>query len=185
MPKPRQFLPARKGSDTALILLLTIILALWIKLFYSSAGPEQLKWVLYPTTALVEAFSAINFLFDPKKGYAAIGQPVVIGPGCAGLNFYVIALCMAIFGFIDRFGRHKLYWFLGFVLITYVVTVLVNAFRIVGGIKLLEFGGNMHFTVSDTLHSAQGTLFYFVFLIAYFVAVRAILNRRTRNEAVC
>ena len=160
---------------------LTLVLALCIKLFYSAAGPDDLGWILYPTAALVKAFTSISFLFDPHKGYVAAGGAVVIGPGCAGLNFYVIALCMSTFSFIGRFNRHKLYWFLVFVLITYVVTLCVNAFRIVGGIMLLEVGRSMNFAVSGALHSAQGTLFYFVFLIAYFVALQSILNQRKQE----
>lgn len=180
--KPLQHVLFRKNSDALAIMALTIALALCIKLFYSSAGPDELVWILYPTTALVKAFTSIGFLFDPQKGYVAIGGTVVIGPGCAGLNFYVIALCMSTFSFIGRFNRHKLYWFLGLVLLSYVVTLCVNAFRIVGGIMLLELGGNMGFAVPSTLHSAQGTLFYFVFLIVYFVALRAILEPRSSNE---
>jgi len=180
----------RTNRDTAVIMALTAALALCLKLFYSSAGPDELAWILYPTTALVEAFTSINFQFDPQKGYVAISKAIVIGPGCAGLNFYVIALCMSIFSFIGRFNKHQLYWFLGFALLTYVVTLCVNAFRIVGGIMLLELGGHMNFAVSGTLHSAQGTLYFFVFLIVYFVVLRVILerwiipNHRSKHENI-
>lgn len=180
--KPHPFIPSRINRDTVVMVVLSFALALCLKLFYSTAGPDELKWILYPTAALVQAFTSIAFLFDPQKGYVAIGGTVVIGPGCAGLNFYVIALCMSTFSFIGRFNKHKLYWFLGLVLLTYVATLCVNAFRIVGGIMLLELGGSMGFAVSGTLHSAQGTLFYFVFLIVYFVALRAILEPRSSNE---
>lgn len=180
MPQP--FMPSRINRDMFVMMALSILLALCLKLFYSTAGPDELKWMLYPTAALVQAFTSISFLFDPHKGYVAIGSTVVIGPGCAGLNFYVIALCMSTFSFIGCFNKHKLYYFLGLVLLTYVVTLCVNAFRIVGGIMLLELGGSMDFAVSATLHSAQGTLFYFVFLIVYFVALRAILEPRSSNE---
>jgi exosortase K len=183
---------ARRGSmpllqidhDSLVMMALTFVLVLCIKLFYSAAGPDELRWILYPTAALVKAFTSLSFLFDPHKGYVAAGGAVVIGPGCAGLNFYVIALCMTTFSFIGRFNRHKLYWFFVFVLVTYAVTLCVNAFRIVGGIMLLDVGRSMHFAVSGALHSAQGTLFYFAFLIAYFIALRAILNQRNRNESI-
>lgn len=182
--KLKQYILPRSNRDTLVILLLTIALALCIKLFYSTAGPDDLKWVLLPTTALVEGFSSISFLFDPQKGYVAIGLPVVIGPGCAGLNFYVIALCMCSFSFIRQFEKHKLYWFLGFILITYVITLCVNAFRIVSGLILLELGGSMNFAVSDMMHTMQGTLFYFVFLVVYFVALQVILKQRSRYESI-
>lgn len=159
-------------QDSTLVILLTVFLAIALKAFYSNAGPGELRWVLYPTAVLVEAFAGIDFLFDPQKGYTAIGAPIVIGPGCAGLNFYVIALCMIIFSFISRFARHHLYWFIFFVLMTYGVMVVVNAFRILGGIVMLDLGSRMGFDASGTLHAVQGTLFYFVFLVIYFVVVR-------------
>ena len=110
-----------------------------LKTLYSNAGPGELVWVLYPTAVLVHAFAGMEFLFDSQKGYTAIGAPIVIGPGCAGLNFYVIALCMIIFSFISRFARHHLYWFIFFVLMTYGVMVVVNAFRIMGGIVMTGY----------------------------------------------
>lgn len=171
--------------DTSIILSLTIMLSLSVKLFYSTAGPGELKWILFPTTALVEAFTSISFLFDPGKGYVAVDRLVVIGPGCAGLNFFVIALCMCVFSFIGQYERNKVCWFIGFILLTYVVTLLVNASRIVAGIMLLEMGGHMGFDVSGTVHAAQGTLFYFFFLIVYFVSLRALVVRRGSNEVIC
>lgn len=159
-------------QDSTLVILLAVSLAIALKTFYSNAGPGELVWVLYPTAVLVHAFVGMEFLFDPQKGYTAIGAPIVIGPGCAGLNFYVIALCMIIFSFISRFTRHHLYWFIFFVLMTYGVMVVVNAFRILGGIVMMDIGTRMGFEASGTLHAVQGTLFYFVFLVIYFVVVR-------------
>lgn len=159
-------------QDSTLVILLTVALAVTLKIFYSNAGPDELRWVLYPTAVLVQLFAGMDFLFDPQKGYTAVGSPIVIGPGCAGLNFYVVALCMIIFSFIFRFNRHHLYWFIFYVLMTYVVMVVVNAFRILGGIVMLDIGSKMGFDASGTLHVVQGTLFYFVFLVIYFVVVR-------------
>jgi exosortase K len=163
------------------VILLTVALTIAIKVFYSNAGPDELRWVLYPTAVLVQSFAGMDFLFDPEKGYSAVGAPVVIGPGCAGLNFYVVALCMIVFSFISRFSRHHLYWFFFFVLLTYGVMVVVNAFRIVGGIVLLDLGPRMGFDASGTLHAVQGTLSFFVFLILYFLIVRFAIELREQS----
>ncbi|MCI0507994.1 MAG: exosortase K [Gammaproteobacteria bacterium] len=170
--------------ETVIISALTVLLALSVKLFYSTAGPGDLRWILYPTSALVNAFSSIDFWFDPNNGYVAIGTPVVIGAGCAGLNFFIIALCMSVFSFINRWQKSKLYVFLGLIAITYAVTLVANASRIIAGILLLEFSENLNFAVSDTLHTVQGSLFYFVFLGAYFVALQVLLTQRGDHETL-
>lgn len=182
--KSYRYLLPSTDRDTAVLLMLTVAVAICVKLLYSNAGADELRWILFPTAELVKVFSSISFLFEPGKGYVGLGAPIVIGPGCAGLNFFVIALCMSNFAFIGHFEKHKLYGFLGLVLLTYVVTLCVNAFRIVGGVMLLEFGRSMNFAVSDLIHSVQGTLFYFVFLVVYFVALRAILKQRNPHEDI-
>jgi exosortase K len=134
--------------------------------------------VLFPTVVLVEWFSSIDFLFNPRKGYVAVGLPVVIGPSCAGLNFLVITLNMSVFSFIGRFSRNKLYGFLGFVVMGFLLTLCVNAFRILGGLLLLQV--NQHISVINTTlaHSVQGTLFYFFFLVLYFSVLYTMFNKR-------
>jgi exosortase K len=176
--------PHRGSWKTIAVMVMTIALVICIKLFYSNASAADLKFVLLPTATLVKIFTSVGFHFDAAKGYVANGVPVVIGPGCAGLNFYVIALSMCVFSFIDRVYKRKLFWFIGLILSTYVITLFVNAFRIVGGIMLLDVGNKLNFDGSGELHSVQGTLFYFVFLIAYFVAMREIMNQRSRNEDI-
>ena len=168
-------------QESALVILLAVSLTITIKIYYSNAGPEELRWILYPTAMLVQLFTGVDFLFDPQKGYVATGFPVVIGPGCAGLNFYVIALCMIVVSFISRFARHRLYWFIFFVLLTYGVMVVVNSFRIVGGIVMLDLAPMMGLDASGALHAAQGTLFYFVFLIIYFVIVRFAIELKEQS----
>ena len=170
--------------DTAIVLSLTVMLAICVKLFYSTAGPVELKWILYPTSALVNVFSSIEFWFDPNKGYMAVGTPVVIGPGCAGLNYFVIALCMSVFSFANRYQHSKVYLFLGLTVLTYVVTLVANASRIIAVIMMLDLGDRLNFTVSSTLHTVQGSLFYFVFLVAYFVALQVLFNKRRGHETV-
>ena len=173
-----------KNYDTAVILSLTVLLAICVKLFYSTAGPVELKWILYPTTALVNVFSSIDFWFDPDKGYVAVGIPVVIGPGCAGLNYFVIALCMSVFSFVNRYQRSKVYLFLGLTMLTYVVTLVANASRIIAGVMMLDLSERLNFAVSSTLHTVQGSLFYFIFLVAYFVALQVLFNKRRGHETV-
>lgn len=170
----------RNGSQLRrqlmLVWMLTAVVVIAVKYHYSVAGPDDLRWVLSPTTYLVELFWSVNFIFDPAKGYVATELPVVIGPGCAGLNFFVISLSMSVFTFIGGFKRRMLYGWFMFLLMNYLVTLLVNAFRIIGGVVLLQIGNDFGFDAGGVVHSAQGTLFYFVFLVGYFVTLRYVVD---------
>lgn len=176
----RQGLPVRHAvrGEYAAVALLTALLAVVIKLHYSLAGATALTWVLAPTTYLVELFTAQPFLFHPDKGYVAVDLPVVIGPGCAGLNFYVITLCTSVFAFIDRFDRQRLYGWLFLAVLAYPVTLLVNAFRIIGGMVLLKVGGIAGLHTDGVMHSAQGMLFFFVFLVGYLLLLQFLIEKR-------
>ncbi|MDH5786240.1 MAG: exosortase K [Chromatiales bacterium] len=164
--------------QSKIILGLTLLLALVVKLHYSVATADDLVWVLAPTTWLVELFSAIPFHFEVGRGYVTRDLPVVIGPGCAGLNFFIITLCASLFTFIDRFaGRRLIGWAL-LVLLAYLLTLLVNAFRIVGGILLLRLGSEVGLQTDGLLHSAQGMLFFFSFLVLYLLLLQRFFNKR-------
>lgn len=160
------------------VALLATVLVLNLKLFYSNAGPDELDWMLWPTTWLVQAFTAFAFVHEAHKGYVAVDLPVVIGAGCAGLNFLAIALAMCAYCVIMLARRHLLAWFVGLGLLSYAVTVCANAFRIVGALALLAADSRAPLPSFEKLHGAQGALFYFVFLVLYFVAVRAALNHK-------
>lgn len=112
----------------------------------------------------------------------AINLPVIIGSDCAGLNFFVIAFCMGVFSFAAYVQKHYFGWLIFFLLTGYLITILANACRIVAGIVLLSIEQNLDLNPSASLHTYQGSLFYFVFLVIYFYGLRAFFRRRARYE---
>jgi len=162
----------------------TLLLIITVKLFYANAEAEDLQWILYPTTQLVHAFLNTHFYFDAGNGYVAVDAPVIIGSGCAGLNFYVIALAMCVFSFVHHFKRHK-WWFLVTAMgLIYLLTIVANVSRIIAAMLLLELGAPSKIAPADTLHTIQGTIFYFTYLVMFYFALQTAIHKRDQNEFV-
>lgn len=165
----------------AFLFLVTLSIAVWLKLFLIVSNASDLGWILSPTMYLVKAFTGLQFFFDPAKGYINFENAVVVGTSCAGVNYLVLALCMTIVSFVPRFTRHKLPAFAVLILAAYTVTILVNSFRIVVGIALLHTASHFRFKLTDTVHEAQGIFVYFTFLVLYYVSLQALVSRRERK----
>src|SRR6478672_6880771 len=68
--------------------------ALALKVHYSVASPDQLRWILAPTTWMVELLSGQSFSFESHAGYMSSDQSFLIAASCAGVNFMIAAFLM-------------------------------------------------------------------------------------------
>lgn len=154
-----------------------------IKLFYSRAGSDELRWILGPTACWVEILSGIPFEYEPGAGYVNHSLRCLIAPSCAGINFMIILMASLLFPFIHRveapekedqlsdFWR-KTYWTAGSLVFSCFITILVNGLRILAAVYLPEFfrragllGG---FLSEERLHTAIGVAVYFVCLLTVY-----------------
>src|SRR5215510_14347568 len=63
-----------------------------LKLHYSTASADQLRWILAPTAALVELVSGLTFEFESHAGYISRERGFLIANSCAVVNFISAAL---------------------------------------------------------------------------------------------
>ncbi len=77
--------------------ILALLIAWGLKYHYSRSGSDELAWVLAPTAGLVELISGIQFENEAHTGFVSQGSRIIIAPACAGINFLIIAFCMATF----------------------------------------------------------------------------------------
>ena len=75
-------------------LLIIVLCALGLKLYYATATADDLRWILAPTTALVELLSGRQFQFESYSGYMSSDHRFVIAVPCAGVNFLLTAFLM-------------------------------------------------------------------------------------------
>ena len=71
-----------------------LLCALTLKLYYSAASANQLRWILAPTTLFVELVSGVSFEFESHAGYISEDRSFLIAPSCAGVNFLITAFLM-------------------------------------------------------------------------------------------
>ncbi len=65
-----------------------------LKLYYSTATADDLRWILAPTTALVEFLSGASFEFESRAGYISRERGFLIANSCSGVNFLITAFLM-------------------------------------------------------------------------------------------
>ncbi len=139
-----------------------------LKLHYSTATANQLRWILTPTTALVEAMTGLAFEFESQAGYLSRERGFMIAVSCAGVNFLLTAFLLLT---LSRLWRGRLTWrFLPTAAaIAYLVTLAANAVRICLALWLLRLPAKSHGWQPAQLHRYEGILVYFSFLLLLFV----------------
>ncbi|HJZ81383.1 MAG TPA: exosortase K [Pyrinomonadaceae bacterium] len=153
--------------------------AIALKYFYSTASVNQLRWILAPTTFLVELITGERFQFEPFAGYINGNHTFVIAASCAGVNFLLTAFLMLAVRKFWRERSQKIKWrFLpATALVAYVVTVVTNTIRITTAMQLRE----RHFAASwlsaGQLHRLEGIFVYFGFLLLLYVLSERMSER--------
>ena len=142
-----------------------------LKLYYSRAGADQLRWILGPTAGLVELVSGTSFEFEPRAGYLSDDRRFLIAPVCAGVNFLIAAfLMLSIRKLLREPSQGRVWAFLPAALgIAYLVTLVANAARIAIALRLGRLP-QVDGLDGRALHRAEGILVYFAFLLLLFVA---------------
>jgi len=147
--------------------------ALGMKWYYSAASVNQLRWILAPTTVLVQFITGRHFSFESHAGYMSSDHTFLIAASCAGVNFLITAFLMLVLRQLckDWFKQTQTRWtFMPIsAAVAYGTTVIANTARI--SIALQMQG--MHFKLAlldpEQLHRLEGIIVYFGFLLLLFV----------------
>jgi exosortase K len=155
-----------------------------LKLHYSTASADQLRWILAPTTALVELVSGASFEFESHAGYISRERGFLIADSCAGVNFLIAAFLMLSMKKL-LVGRSKeLSW--GFLptaaVIAYLATLVANATRITIALLLRQSSSDISWLNPDQLHRFEGVFIYFGFLLLLFVVSDKMSAEKTSEH---
>ncbi len=151
--------------------LLVVLIALGLKYHYSRAGSDALIWILAPTATLVELTGGTPFEYEAQAGFVNSDQRIIIAPSCAGVNFLIIAFCMAAFCGLHLFRRqvHKLLWLAASGLNAYFLTIVVNTLRINLSIYMYQLDIYGDWFTPARMHRLTGIVIYFFFFCACFI----------------
>ena len=146
-----------------------ILLAAALKLYYSSAGVDDLRWILAPTAFLVELTTGLGFYFEAHVGYMSIDRTFLIALPCSGVNFLIVAFLTL--GLRRLLGDNVTWWSLGLaVVIAYLATIVANTARISVAIQLRDLAPSLDWLEPEDLHRLEGIAVYFAaLLVLYFV----------------
>jgi exosortase K len=162
-------------------LLVVALCALTLKYHYSTATPDQLRWILAPTTALVQLLSGRSFEFESYTGYMSSDHTFVIAAPCAGVNFLITAFLMLSLRRLWR-DRFQISW--RFIPVTaavaYVTTLVTNTTRIYLALEMQKHSVEVSWLNANQLHRLEGIVVYFGFLLLLFMLTE---RRRAGNPA--
>ena len=152
-------------------LLAVVLCALALKAYYSTATPDELRWILGPTTAFVELLSGRSFTFESYTGYMSSDHRFVIAVSCAGVNFLLTAFLMLGLRRLWRERFQIVSW--RFLPVTgamaYVTTVIANTIRICIALEIQRHSFQIDGLSGNQLHRLEGIVVYFGFLLVLFV----------------
>ena len=157
------------GAQLAIVLLC----ALALKQYYSTATANELRWILAPTTLIVELLSGRSFVFESYTGYMSNDHTFVIAVPCAGVNFLIMAFVMLALRRLwnGRFDRVSWRFLPVSMAVSYVATVIANAMRIVIALEIQRRSVEVSWLTENQLHRIEGIVVYFGFLMLLFVVM--------------
>jgi exosortase K len=159
-------------------LMLVLLCALALKFYYSTATVNELRWILAPTTALVELLSGRRFVFESFAGYMSSDHTFVIAASCAGINFLITSFLMLA---LRRLWRERFrgvsWWSIPLaVVIAFVTTIVTNTVRICIALELRNV--HLDWLAANQLHRLEGIVVYFGFLLLLFYFTEASRERK-------
>jgi exosortase K len=157
-----------------------LLCAVALKLYYSGASANELRWILAPTAALVGLVSGTSFEFESYAGYVSGDRSFLIAPSCAGVNFLITAFLMLSARKLlrDRSQGNAWAFIPAAAVIAYVVTLVANTARIAIAMRLGRLS-ELSGLDPHQLHRVEGIFVYFGFLLLLFVASENIIEGKT------
>ena len=152
-------------------LAVVLLCALALKFYYSNATADELRWILAPTTALVELLSGRSFAFESYTGYVSSDHRFVIAVPCAGVNFLITAFLMLGLRRLWRDRLQGVSWtFLPLTAaLAFVATLIANTTRICVALEIQRRSFEVNGLSGNQLHRLEGIVIYFGFLLFIFM----------------
>lgn len=173
----------RRISTGQIAQLLVVLTCAWsLKWFYSTATVDHLRWILWPTTKLVELVTGTQFAFESRAGYMNSEHTFLIAASCAGVNFLITAFVMLGLRKLWQDRNEKTPWrFIPIAaVLAFVATIVTNTVRISLALQMLGAQRRNRWLNAEEVHRLEGILVYFGFLLLLF-GIADEIDRRRRS----
>jgi exosortase K len=176
-----QGLFARRPSRSSLLAgLCALTLAFGVKAFYSTAGADELLWVLAPSAWLARFVGGIDLAYEHGAGFISHTHRLVVGPACAGINFLVIAFLSVYFSFA-RNHSHKTRWLFLSAALSLGAAIAANGLRIFVSAHLWSADIYGDWLTREQMHRLAGTAIYYGSLVVLYFAVDSLAVTRAQR----
>jgi len=166
----------RIASRPAIQSAVVLLCAAAVKLHYSTAGADELRWILAPTAAVVGLVSGTRFEFEPHSGYINGERSFVIAASCAGVNFLITSFLLLslrrLWG--DRSKGTAWRFIPCAALVAYLATLAANTVRISAALSTRGLPSETGWFSAGQLHRLEGIFIYFGFLLLLFAAAEKV-----------
>lgn len=156
-------------------IVVVMVCAVAVKFYYSTASVNQLRWILAPTTFLVELVSGSRFQFESYAGYVNSDHSFIITASCAGVNFLITAFLMLAMRRLwcarsqtPSSGLHWKYIPLS-AMVAFLTTLVVNTVRISTALRIRQVRFQTGWFDRNQFHRFEGIFIYFGFLLLLYV----------------
>ncbi len=161
-------------------------LGLALKAFYSTAGADDVLWILAPSAWLARTLGGIDLVYEPGAGYITHTYRLIVGPSCAGINFLVIGFLALYFSFAQRWGS-RWRWLASSLAVAFAAAIVANAVRIVVSAHLWDASFYREWLGPEEMHRVAGTVIYYGALLGLWTGVDSATHvgrRRARSWIV-
>ncbi len=146
---------------------------------------NDLLILLKPVSSLINLFTGNHPVFIKDYGFHFSDLNIVIGASCSGYNFWALCFLLIAASFLKISKANFSVWIIIplAILLSYVLTLLVNTIRIMISIYTQEIGDIVltkrpHFLI----HEITGTLVYVFSLFLIFLLISSFQKQISNNN---
>jgi exosortase K len=168
-------------------LIVVLACAAALKSYYSTAAVNDLVWVLWPATVLVELITGAGFAFESNAGYMSSDHSFLIAASCSGVNFLITSFLMLAIRrlWMCRSGRIGWQFIPVSLILAYLATIAANTVRITVAFQIRQLDPAFIGLSPDGLHRLEGVVIYFgCLLILFFAAERVSADRTSTTKPI-
>ena len=175
----------KKSYVVAAQLVVVLLCAITLKWYYATASVNELRWILAPTTLVVEFITGRDFEFESYTGYMSSDRTFVIAASCAGVNFLITSFLMLSLRRIWKDRAAKIGWrfFAVVAPAAYLATIIANTVRISSALLLRQMPVEMGLSPNQ-LHRFEGIFIYFGFLLLLFLLSEKVSERASSKGSL-
>src|SRR5262245_43145189 len=127
-------------------------------------------WILAPSAWLARFVGGIDLVYESGAGFISHAHHLVVGPACAGVNFFIICFLCLYFSFARHFSKTGR-WLLYSLVIAFGATVAANSLRIFVSAYLWNAEIYGPWITPERMHRLAGAVIYYASLLALCFAV--------------